>query len=777
MDILHRRPLFLCCAVFMLSAAAGLLLDGAGKLITGGLILLGTVLFACLRYFKRRDTYRAVTAVAAGILAILALFQSHQTFGSDTRADLYRPEQTTVQVQATVTDRRGSGGNMTSYTLSLEAVNDQPADGLALLTCYYVSDLRPGNEITLEATLLPLSEAAGDGYDATALMGDGYVIGLLSEDETTVTVTRENSPSLLVRAGNLRRTLSARLNLLTGDGSHGLPSALLLGDKTALSDSVRRDFARAGVSHLLAISGLHVTLLFGLLGLFLRLVRVPKRVRAVILSLAAVGYLILLGFPPSATRAVIMLGVTYLSYMISERADPLTSLGVAGGLIIAVTPYAVVDAGFWMSFLATLGLVTLMPLVQAWIDRPPRREAPLWWQLLRKDLLKPLAALAVGLTAMSFTLSVVAAVIGEMGILSPVATILLTPLCAAVLVLSLLCLPFVGTAWGTLLGDLTEIICTFMTNLTAWMAKPAWGVISLRHPAVVPIAAVMTIATLILLVIRLPKRRRFLVVVPILVGWLAVGGVLTVHQHLTRHRVEVTYLQPSTASDALVLVSGRQGFICDLTNGSQSSMTAAAREAERQGATELAVYMLTHYHTSTAGALSTLLDRETVRALWLPRPADEEEYDLLLSCLEKPESAGVPTYLYDPGEALRVFGEGTLMLETAELRRSVQPVLLVSLDVSPAETGKDRLVYCGSAVFESTLSHRAAELIAEADTVIFGSHGPLFKMSYGEELDLTNAREVILSAHQDTAEWFDPASLPAGVPLWKGQKRLTLLKN
>ena len=68
---------------------------------------------------------------------------------------------------------------------------------------------------------------------------------------------------------------------MTGDESRGLPSALLLGDKTYLSDSTRRDFSRAGVSHLLAISGLHVTLIFGMLAVFLRLIGVtPAKVVA-----------------------------------------------------------------------------------------------------------------------------------------------------------------------------------------------------------------------------------------------------------------------------------------------------------------------------------------------------------------------------------------------------------------------------------------------------------------------------------------------------------------
>ena len=246
---------------------------------------------------------------------------------------------------------------------------------------------------------------------------------------------------------------------------------------------------------------------------------------------------------------------------------------------------------------------------------------------------------------------------------------------------------------------------------------------------------------------------------------------------ITKDEVDVTYLQPSAQSDALVLVSGNEGFVCDLSNGSLSSMTAAAREAKRQGATELSVFMLTHYHSRTSGALVSLLERETVRALWLPRPTDEEDYYLLLACLEKAEAAGVPVSVYTPGETIRVFDQGSLTLETASLRRSVQPVLLVSLDVSDGETGKDRLVYCGSAVFESDLADLAAELISSADTVIFGSHGPLFKTPYGAGLDLDGAQEVVFSAYGDTAAWFEAADLPEGTSAWLGQKRLILHRS
>ena len=774
MNILRHRPLFFCCALFMLAAVAGYALPLAGKWILGILLLSVAAIHMVVR-LRKRDRYRAVLGTVAGLLAVLALFQSHMIFHGDTATRLHALEQTTVRVEGVVTDRRGSGGYMTSYTVSLSSVDSVETQGLALLTCHYVSDLQPGFAVTLDATVIPLSEAAGDGYDATTLVGDGYLIGLLSETEESVTITDENSTVLSVRAGKLRRALSARLALLMGKDAKGLPSALLLGDKSDLSPEVRRDFARAGVSHLLAISGLHMTLLFGILAGFLLLVRVPKRARAIALGISALGYLVLLGFPPSATRAVIMLGVTYIAHLLYEQAEPLTSLGLAGAVILAFTPYAVADAGFWMSFLATLGLVTLMPLITRWLTIRHASDPSLLRVLLR-GAVRIFTVLLVGMVAVSFTLSIVASVIGETSVLSPVSTLLLTPLCAVILVLSLLCIPFMNTAFGVILGSMAARVCTLMTDLTAWMAKPSWVVISLRHPAVMPIAAVMTAALLLLLVIRLPARRRWTVVLPMIVGWIALGGVLGIDSITTRDQVDVTYLQPSTRSDALVLVSGYEGFVCDLSNGSLSSMTAAAREAKARGATELAVFMVTHYHARTSGALDSLLARETVRALWLPEPESEEDYYLFLACLEKAKGAHVPVYLYQPEEALRVFGEGTLILQTTFIQRSVQPILLVSLDVSDGETGKDRLVYCGSAVFESELADAASDLIAEADTIIFGSHGPLFKAPFGGGLAFNRAAEVILSAYGDTAAWLNPADLPEHIPIFLGQKRLTLNK-
>ncbi len=791
MRVWHNRPLLTVCTALMGGAALGFALSEKAKLVAILLMLAVSAACTVIAVLGARGSggvgglrgwlffpLRAKVAAVAAAVAAVALLQSLLVFQTGPRvalvSTLYGQEVTAVGV---IADCRGSGGYSTSYTLKLTSLNGTSIHGNALLTCRYVSDLTPGQEVSLTVTAQTLREAAGEGYSATALIGDGYCLGLLSESEEGVTVTAEETLDLLVRSGGLRRGLSARLALLTGEAGGGIPSALLLGDKQYLRPEIKRDFARAGVSHLLAISGLHMTLLFGMIEGLLRLIRVPRKGRAVLLMALSAGYLLLLGFPPSATRAVIMLGTTYAAHLFSARTDALTSLGLAGSGILLLAPHTVADAGFWMSFLATFGLLTVMPLINGALALSKTAKGSLGARFVRaaaRWLLKAVTGLAVGVVAMSFTLIPVAAVIGEMGILSPLTTLILTPFCALLLVGSPVALLTGGTGIGATVGGLVGQLSEVMADLASCFGAPSYAVVSLRHPAILPIAVCVTVATAVLLALSLPPRRRGAVLLPLLAGWLAIGAVLGGHALLTRNQLDVTYLQPSSRDDMLVMVAGNRGMICDLSDGSRTAMSAAVREMKARGGTEVAVLMLTHYHSRSVGTLYETLRREKVRELWLPSPADGEEYYLLLACLETAEGCGVPVTVYHTGQALRVFGGSTLTLETTALKRSARPVLLLSIAASAGSASGERLVLCGSAVFESDLADTAAEWVSGAAYVIFGNHGPLCKAPYGGGLSLDSAKALILSGEGDTAYYLDTDAIPEGLPLHMGQKRLTL---
>ncbi len=781
MEIFRHRPLFLWCTAFTAAAAGGYILcDVQGRfpvsLRAVFLCLVGVVLSVgiglTLYFGLRRQRYTAVVAAITSVSILLGLLQSAATFTGKQASALQDLTDTEVTVTATVLERRGEGGYLSSFALELDEINEHPVKGMAVLTCHYLAELSPGDVLTLAATAVSLEGSAGDSYSAEALRGDGYVVGLLSESEEDIEITGHTDTHLRVRMSAVRRTLAARLNLLCGRGAAGLPSAFLLGDKSALSDEVRRDFARAGVSHLLAISGLHMTLLFGLLDGLLRLLRVSKRWRAILLGIAATAYLVLLGFPPSATRAVVMLGLVYLSTLLSVRADALTSLGVAGALILICTPYAAADAGFWMSYMATFGLLAVMPWINACIAAKRASPHSNAWIERGKALLYRLGCgLAVGVIAMSCTLSLTAAVIGEMGIFSPIATLILSPLCGCVLLLSLLALPLAHTAFGSLLGRSIAALSTAMADIAAGLGEPRGAVVSLVHPAVLPLSLLMMAGLLLLLGIRLSERRRWLLLLPLLVGWTAIGGVLTVSDALDGSEPTVSFLQPSSESDMLVLTEGHDAVICDLSNGSLSALTAACTEASRCGATEIAALMLTHYHRRTIGTLGDILARETVREVWVPLPTSPEECDFLMAYAEKAEDAGVPVVLYEPGARLRVFGTCELTLHTEALSRSEQPLLLLTLDMDTRPDHGGELVYVGSAVFESSLLETAIKAVAHSEQIIFGNHGPIPKQPFGMETVYRDHVSVILSEKGAIAAYFCADSLPENAELWLGQWR------
>lgn len=146
-----------------------------------------------------------------------------------------------------------------------------------------------------------------------------------------------------------------------------LKRALLIGDRSAISNDVREILQRTGTAHLLAISGLHVGMVAGLgmafgwcvwvILVFLKL-RVSRRV-----ALVATGWLVgffyagLAGFSLPTQRAVLMLGVAAVALIWERRIMPFDAVLMAALVVLMLSPLAVLSVGFWLSFLAVMFLI------------------------------------------------------------------------------------------------------------------------------------------------------------------------------------------------------------------------------------------------------------------------------------------------------------------------------------------------------------------------------------------------------------------------------------
>ncbi len=141
----------------------------------------------------------------------------------------------------------------------------------------------------------------------------------------------------------------------------GILSAMLTGDKSNIDTDTKELYKTVGIYHILAISGLHIAMIGGIIFKTLKLIRVKPPIAAAVSMVVLVLYGILIGMPPSAFRAVVMFGFGLIATLVHRSHDKITSLSVAGACLVWGEPLLFFDAGVQLSFLAVLGIVTLYP--------------------------------------------------------------------------------------------------------------------------------------------------------------------------------------------------------------------------------------------------------------------------------------------------------------------------------------------------------------------------------------------------------------------------------
>jgi|GEM_PF-6313434 len=204
------------------------------------------------------------------------------------------------------------------------------------------------------------------------------------------------------------------LRRFVGGDCGDLAVSMLTGDKSRLDISVNSAFKACGLSHTLAVSGLHMNVIVLALYKLVRLVlKRARRVSALLCIPVALFYVVFSGFSVSAVRACVMITVMLLGVAISRRNDPLNSLGLAGLIITLFNPYAVSDWSFMLSFSSTLGIVLFSPVLSS-VDRKVRLRTEN--KFVSSALVGVIDALAVSAVATACTMPVMVLFVGRISL-------------------------------------------------------------------------------------------------------------------------------------------------------------------------------------------------------------------------------------------------------------------------------------------------------------------------------------------------------------------------
>ena len=219
----------------------------------------------------------------------------------------------------------------------------------------------------VECASLPKCEAGGrirgrfslDVPDATQHLDD-YADGIvLSAEYLSGMLRLGQSESFRARTARLQAALSRALRKGMAENTGGVLAAMVVGDRSHLTSTLRSAYRGAGLSHVLVVSGLHVTIFCGLLDALPHKERERSRAYRRARSLLRAGTALLLvgitGATPSVLRAAVAVWVSSLGVWVGGPADTLTSLGAAGVLMCLGNGYAVYDVGFELSFAAVMG--------------------------------------------------------------------------------------------------------------------------------------------------------------------------------------------------------------------------------------------------------------------------------------------------------------------------------------------------------------------------------------------------------------------------------------
>lgn len=341
-----------------------------------------------------------------------------------------------------------------------------------------------GDQVRVAGELARPAEATNrGGFDYRRYLRSQGVHWLLKgKGAAAVTITAPAADSisaaaLLGRVDAARAWLGAQLAALYPEDQSGYMQGLILGIREDLDPEQFNRFARLGLTHILAISGLHVAVFMYALGGLLKLARLPRERILTVLMAAVPLYVLLAGASPSVLRAGVMAVLGLIAARMGKLKDGLHLLSAAAVALLIVNPYYLDSVSFQLSFIVTLGLILGVP--------PVRRALPVW---RKGGWLLDLAAVTVVAQLVSFPITLY--YFNQFHLLSLLANFILVPFISFVVMpigAAALILSFVWEGGAAAVASLSVYVNDWSFALvhelakmdsfrTIWGTPPLWWV-------------------------------------------------------------------------------------------------------------------------------------------------------------------------------------------------------------------------------------------------------------------------------------------------------------
>ncbi len=352
----------------------------------------------------------------------------------------------TVTIQGKIADvGSNSAQNLSRYKVRVDRIEEKKVPFYSPFYVYVYCDnsfYHPGDRLSGPIQFFETPIEYGYGKEERVFIA-GYQAGEALEIKSV------EGFDLYSTIYSFRNSIQSKISFGSKD-TKGLLKAVCFGDKSEIESNLYYSLKRTGLSHVMAVSGLHLSFAVAFFGFLFLLFGIDYRIRYIIGIFIALFFTFAVGFPASCTRACVMLVIFSIGMALNWFSDSLTSLSLAMFIILLVNPFSVRDIGFLLSISATAGIITLQSPIENFLFPKKLGKDHRVIEVYRKFT----GVISCSLAAMIATLPITILVFGSVSVVAPIVNALLIFPFELLFMLGILMIvfgwiPFVGVAIGT----------------------------------------------------------------------------------------------------------------------------------------------------------------------------------------------------------------------------------------------------------------------------------------------------------------------------------------
>lgn len=443
------------------------------------------------------------------------------------------------------------GGNKTKLSFTVYLPDDIEAE--------------PGDVLKITETEIRTTQEAGNVFFFHTLSGRAWLN--CSAYFTGVNIEKADGYVAFGLIKSLRHKANEKLATFMSEDTAGIASALITGNKADIDDDTAQNLRYAGISHIFAVSGMHLSIWSGLIFLAFRRGSKNKKIPLIAALIFVLFYVVFTGFSPSVLRSGIMLALVFSGRLFRRQADALNSLGFAATLLLLVNPFLAGNVSFLLSAVATFAIIWLYPVVET------RKQTKKNVFVRKAD--KLLKGITLSLTVIFANIPVCALFFGYVSLLSPISSIVCTPIAEVIMILSAVSL-LTPSGLCRLPMKLCELTCKLMINVAGGFAKLGFAICPLENRIIIP-WFFATWASVLILYFVFRKQRRF---VPHLIMLSSLFLLVSASVGLIAQRNDVTVYIPQSGSASCIVLEDKTGSAAVIIGAGGNYSSAKAVETE-----------------------------------------------------------------------------------------------------------------------------------------------------------------------------------------------------